>query len=199
LKLAEAKRFTIEADAIGGTAESYPRASTIRYRFPARQDMPPVTLTWYDGGRRPPRPEELPDTREFLASNGTLFVGEKGKLTFGAITAGTHPGQSGPRFIPEGMRHSYRPPKRTIPRVKGKGRWVKASRHEEEWLRACKGGRPACSRFEVAGPLAEMVLLGNVALLADGPIEYDRTAMRIVNPSGLNRYLRRERRKGWEL
>ncbi|MFP4057605.1 MAG: Gfo/Idh/MocA family protein [Candidatus Brocadiia bacterium] len=199
LKLAEAPTFTVEADSEGGTAESYPRAATVRYRFPARGQMPPVTLVWYDGGRRPPRPEELPDTRQFLGSNGTIFVGEKGKLTFGALTAGTHPGQAGPRFIPESLRGSYRPAKKTIPRVKGKGRWVKGSRHEEEWLRACKGGRPACSRFQVAGPLTEMALLGNVALACGKPIEYDRQTLRVVNEPAANELLRRDYRPGWKL
>ena len=199
LKLAEAATFTVEPDSTGLTADSYPRASTVRYHFGARGDMPPVTLTWYDGGRRPPRPEELPDTRQFIGSNGTIFVGEKGKLTFGALTAGTSPGQAGPRFIPESLAQSYRPPKQTIPRLKGKRQWGKASRHEEDWIRACKGGTPACSRFEIAGPLTEMALLGNVALLWGQAIEWDRNNMNIVNASDANRYLRRKYRRGWAL
>jgi predicted dehydrogenase len=118
LKLGQAATLTVEADSVGGTAESYPHSSTVRYRFPARGDMSPVTLVWCDGGRRPPRPAEFPDTREFLGSNGTIFVGEKGMLTFGALTAGTGPGQAGPRFIPESLRQSFKPPKPTIPRAR---------------------------------------------------------------------------------
>ncbi len=199
LKLAEAPTFTVEAASSGLTAESYPEAATITYRFPARGDMPPVTLTWYDGGRRPPRPPELPATRRFVGSNGTIFTGEKGKLTFGAITAGTNPGQAGPRFIPESLRQSYRPPKPSIPRVRSTGRWVESSRHIADWLRACKGGRPACSRFDIAGPLTEMVLLGNVAILAGKPITWNREAMKIANDAEANGYLRRPYRKGWQL
>ncbi|MGB2819509.1 MAG: Gfo/Idh/MocA family oxidoreductase, partial [Phycisphaerae bacterium] len=199
LKLAEATTVTVEADSAGGTAESYPRAATVRYRFGARGDMPPVTLTWYDGGRRPPRPKELPDTREFLGSNGTIFVGDKGKLTFGAITAGTNPGQAGPRFIPESLGQSYSRPRQTIPRVKGGDQWIQSSRHVYDWLRACKGGRPACSRFEIAGPLTEIVLLGNVALLSGKPIEWDPKKMKVVNEPEANRYVRRPRRSGWDL
>lgn len=199
LKLADAATFTIEADSTGLTAESYPKASTVRYRFSARGDMPPVTLTWYDGGRRPPRPEEMPDTREFIGSNGTIFIGEKGKLTFGALTAGTTPGQAGPRFIPESLAQSYRRPKATIPRLKGKRKWGKASRHEDDWIRACKGGPAACSRFEIAGALTEMVLLGNVALLCGQSIEWDRKSAKIVNESDANKYLRRRYRRGWTL
>ena len=197
LKLADAATVTVEADSIGGTAESYPRASTIRYRFPARADMPPVTLVWNDGGRRPPRPKELPDTREFIGSNGTVFIGKKGMLTFGALTAGTGPGQAGPRFIPESLRQSFEPPKPTIPRIRAKDRWF--GRHVQEWIRACKGGPAACSRFEISGPLAEIVLLGNVALLSGKSIEWDRATMKIVNQPAANRYIHREYRDGWTL
>ena len=199
LKLGQAETFTVEADSAGLAAEGYPKAATVRYRFPARGDMPPVTLVWYDGGRRPPRPKEMPKTREFVGSNGTIFVGEKGKLTFGALTAGTNPGQAGPRFIPESLHRSFQRPKQTIPRIKGRGRWVKASRHSEDWLRACKGGRPACSRFEIAGPLTEIALLGNVAVLAGKTIEWDRTKLKIVNEPEANQYIRRRYRSGWVL
>jgi hypothetical protein len=199
LRLADAANFTVEAETTGLTAKSYPQASTVRYSFPARGDMPPVTLNWYDGGRRPPRPEEMPDTREFIGSNGTIFVGDKGKLTFGALTAGTSAGQAGPRFIPESLGQSYRPPKKTIPRIKEKRTWGKLRRHEEEWIRECKGGSPACSRFEIAGPLTEMVLLGNVALLSGARIQWDSKNAKIVNESDPNKYLRRKYRQGWAL
>ncbi len=197
LKLAEAETFTVEADSVGRTAESYPRASTVRYRFPARGDMPPVTLVWNDGGRRPPRPKEFPETREFLGSNGTIFIGEKGMLTFGALTAGTGPGQAGPRFIPESLRQSFEPPKATIPRIQSSDRWM--GRHIEDWIAACKGGRPACSRFEVSGALTEMVLLGNVALLSGKPIEWQRRTMKIAGDPAAGQYVRREYRAGWNL
>jgi predicted dehydrogenase len=199
LKLAEASTFSVEAKSTGGTAESFPPASSVRYRFPARGGMPPVTLHWHDGGRRPPRPKEWPPTREFLGSNGTIFVGEKGLLTFGALTAGTNPGQAGPRFIPESLRKSYSPPRRTIPRIRAEGKWVESSRHIADWLRACKGGKPACSRFEIAGPLTEIVLLGNVALACGKPIQWDRKEMKATGDSKANELLRRSYRKGWSL
>ncbi len=199
LRLAEAAKFTVEAETLGLTAKSYPRASTVRYSFGARGDTPPVTLNWYDGGRRPPRPEEMPDTREFIGSNGTIFVGDKGKLTFGALTAGTSAGQAGPRFIPESLAWSYRPVKQTIPRVPEKRTWGKLRRHEEEWIRACKGGRPACSRFEIAGPLTEMVLLGNISIMSGQAIEWDSKNLKITNSPDANRLVRRKYRRGWTL
>ena len=189
----------MEPDAEGLTDEAWPAASTIRYRFGPRGDLPPVTVTWYDGGRRPPLPDEMPETREFIGSAGTIFVGEKGRLTYGGATAGTHPGQAGPRFIPESLGWSYKKPKRTIPRVKGKGRWVESSRHIQEWVAACKGGRPACARFEVTGPLAEIVLLGNAALAAGEAITYEPDTMKVTGSPKGDALLRRPYRKGWTL
>src|SRR4030042_5473 len=43
--------------------ETYPVASAVHYQFPARGDMPPVKLTWYDGGMRPPPPDGREDDR----------------------------------------------------------------------------------------------------------------------------------------
>ena len=196
LKLAEADSFTVDADSVGRTTEGYPLSSTVRYQFPARADMPPVALTWYDGGRQPERPKDFPDTREFLGSNGTIFVGDRGMLTFGALTAGTGPGQAGPRFIPESLQQSFNPPKATIPRIESSGRWT--GRQTSDWLTACKGGRPACSRFEISGPFSEMVLLGNVALAADNPIQWNKSEMTVAGHPA-DHLIRREYRKGWGL
>lgn len=125
-------------------------------------------------------------------------MGDKGKMVFGAPTAGTNPGQAGPIFIPESLRQSYQPPEKTIPRVKGKIRWGKPSRHEDDWIRACKdSSKRACSRFEISGPLTEMVLLGNVALFSGKPIEWNRNKMKIVNEHDANQYLRRKYRSGY--
>ena len=34
----------------------FPRSTIVRYKFPAREDMPEVNLTWWDGGMMPARP-----------------------------------------------------------------------------------------------------------------------------------------------
>lgn len=199
LRLGEARAFTIEAESVGGSEALHPRRSTVRYRFPARGDQAPVTVTWYDGGCRPPRPAGWPDTRELLGSGGTLLVGDEGTLVFGAATAGTNPGQAGPRFVPESRRASYRPPRRSIPRIRGEGQWVEPHRHVQDWLRACRGERPACSRFEVSGPLTEIVLLGNVALASGRRIEWDAPSMAVKGDPDAQRRIRREYRAGWSL
>jgi hypothetical protein len=88
------------------------------------------------------------------------------------------------------MRDFQRPAK-TIPRVDGD--------HQQNWIEACKGGRPACSNFEYSGPLTEVVLLGNLAIRAQGPLIWDGPGMRVSNNDSANQYVQREYRKGWNL
>ena len=165
--------------------ETYPRASIVRYRFPARGAQPPLEVTWYDGGLMPERPRELEETRRMGNTfGGLLFIGDRGKMMCGAH------GATGLRIIPESKMKAYeRPPKR-LPRSKG---------HHEEWVEACKGGAKPGSSFDYAGPLTESVLLGNVALRAQERIQFDPARMEITNAPEANVWLRREYREGWSL
>jgi len=163
--------------------ETYPLSSKIHYEFPARGDMPPVKVVWYDGGMRPPRPEELEDGRQ-VGSNGKLFIGDKGKML-------------SERIIPESKMKEYGKPPEMIPRSPG---------HHVEWIQACKGGKPAGSNFDHAGPLAEAVLLGNVALRPELKEKMNRTKLlwdgpnfKITNVPEANKFLRRDYRDGWTL
>jgi predicted dehydrogenase len=163
--------------------ETYPVASMVRYQFPERAGFPPVKLTWYDGGMRPPRPEELEDGQR-LGTGGTLFIGDKGKML-------------GYRLIPNSRMKEYKKPPQMIDRSPG---------HFVEWIEACKGGKPAGSNFDHAGPLAEVVLLGNIALRPElrekmnrTKLHWDGSEMKITNILEANEFLRREYRKGWTL
>ena len=197
LELGRAKSFSVEAESTGVNEETYPQASTIRYRFPARGDLEPVTITWHDGGRRPSPPEGLPYLRE-VGSNGIVFLGRQHTMMFGPTVFGTTPGQVGPRTIPEFARIESKRAYKRIPPVK-EGTWTKGNRHVQEWIAACKAGAQPCANFEQSAPLAEMVLLGNVALLSKTPIEWDSQSMQITNTPEANRFIRREYRKGWSL
>lgn len=157
--------------------ETYPDASIVRYEFPARGQMPAVTLTWYDGGLKPPRPEGLEKERE-LPDGGVIFIGEKGAMMEG-------------RLIPETRMKEYNRPEKTIPRIAGS--------HEENWIRACKGGPAACADFSYSGPLAEAVLLGNVALRTGKRIEWDPVNVRVTNVPEANELVKRPYRQGWTL
>jgi predicted dehydrogenase len=175
---------SVEASTSGVNSETAPLSSVVRYEFPARGDMPPVKLTWYDGGLMPPRPAELEDGRRFGSADDNLYIGDKGKML-------------GHRLIPEAKLKEYKQPPKTLPRSPG---------HHKEWIRACKGGPPAGSNFEASGPMAEVVLLGNIAVRMSQQLYekglklyYDGPNMRITNMPEANNYIRREYRKGWTL
>src|SRR6185436_15409337 len=74
--------LSVEASSTRVNEETYPLASMVTYHFPARGDMPPLKLVWYDGGLRPPRPAELGDDEE-MGAMGAMLIGDKGKLLTG--------------------------------------------------------------------------------------------------------------------
>jgi predicted dehydrogenase len=183
---------SVEASSTRVNAETYPLASTVTYQFPARGDQPPVTITWYDGGIRPPRPAELEPDR-VLGATGHLFVGDQGKILGGRLPSG-RPGYA---LIPESRAREYGDPPRTLPRSVG---------HHQEWIDACKGAAAPGSNFGWAGPLTEAVLLGNVALrpemreeMTTKKLLWDSANLRFTNSDAANAFLKRDYRQGWEL
>jgi predicted dehydrogenase len=158
--------------------ETTARTLTVRYEFPARGDLPPVKLTWYNGGLRPAlfETEKLPDWK-----SGVLFVGSKGML---------QADYSRRALLPEEKFADFQPPEPTIPASIG---------HHEEWIAACKTGSPTTCNFDYSGPLTEAVLLGNVSYRAGSKLEWDAAALAAVNCPEADRYLRRDYREGWKL
>ncbi len=175
---------SVEASSVGKTSETYPNGSIVRFEFPARGEMPPVTLTWWDGGLMPPRPEELEPGRMMGTSGGGgIFIGDSGKLMFGCYS-------NEATLIPQPAMDAYTQPVPSMPRSEG---------HHAEWIAACKGGAPAVSSFDYAGPLTEMILLGCVALKMDRKLEWDGENMVVTNEPEANQYITREYREGWDL
>jgi predicted dehydrogenase len=169
--------------------EMYPRSTIVRYTFPARKNLPAFNLTWWDGGLMPARPAELEVDRKMGDDDGgVLLIGSKATLMAGCYGRG-------PRLIPETKMKDFTPPGKTLERVpNGEGG------HEQDWIRACKGGTPACSNFDYSGPLSEMVLMGNLAVrFPNRMLLWDGAGMRVTNDSEANAYVRREYREGWTL
>jgi predicted dehydrogenase len=181
LKLAQPT--SVEATSCGLNPDTHPLSAIVTYRFPARENLPPLKLTWYEG-TRPPRPSELADEFEWPREGGALFKGTKGMLICGVY------GES-PRLLPESLWKSYQKPAKTIPRVN--------TSHEMDWVRACKTGDPAGSNFEISGPLTETCLLGNIAKHVDARIEWDPVNLKVTNLPEANQYVRTVYRQGWAL
>jgi len=163
---------------------TFPKKSLIRFDFPARGTMPPVKIFWHDGMERQPDFEGVPSS-ELLGDkdvNGSLFIGDKGMLTTGCYGERT-------RLVPAEKMKEYRLPLPVLTRSPG---------HYRDWIRASKGGDPACSNFSVAGPFVQWMLLGVIAMKFEGKLEWDARNMRFTNNSQANQYLRPHFRKGWK-
>jgi predicted dehydrogenase len=196
--------ISVQASSTRVNTETYPLGSMVTYDFPARTEtpqannrhvqglsgkmaggfaMPACKLFWYDGGLRPPRPAGLPQHAE-MGDNGRLLIGDDGFILGNSV-------------YPEARAKEVEHLAKEIPRSKG---------HYEEWLAACKGGEPAGSNFDWAGPLTEAVLLGNVALrsqlredLTLMKLLWDGPSLKFPNSEAANKFLRREYRTGWTL
>ena len=164
--------------------ESAPIASRIKYEFPARENlprlaMPSLTLYWYDGGLQPDRPDDLEDGKSMGDENGgALFIGNKGKISCGLF---------GDNYLmfPEKVRENYSDPEPSMRRIQDgvDGHW-------NDWIRACKESPEnrvdAGSNFEYAGPLAESVVMGNLAIRLQElqkTLLWDGLDMRLTNVS----------------
>ena len=163
--------------------ETFQQWATITFQFPARGEMPPVKLVWYegikDGKRNLPSPELM--FGEQPSNSGLLLKGDKGVLF--------SPSDYGQSFtlFPKKDFEGFKNPEPTIPRLGGNN----DESQKKEWIAACKGGPAAMSNFDYAGLLTEAMLLGNVAIRAGKPIEWDGEKLKIKNAPEAEQYLHR--------
>jgi predicted dehydrogenase len=181
---------SVDATTCGNTKEVHPLSAIVTFQFPARGNLPPVKLTWFEG-TRPPRPAELDDSRKFPAEGGSLIKGSKG-----TIMAGVY-GDS-PRIIPEKKMQEVAP---TIKSLWGNKKQanIHGGAHEQNWIHACKSGTPAVADFAYSAPLTEICLLGNIAQRVDARINWDAANVEVTNLPDANKYIRCAYRKGWSL
>ena len=165
--------------------ETLPVASSVHYECPARGDLPPVTLHWYDGGMIPARPKDLDDDMAMPREDGLILVGDRGTM----MVSGW--GGHSPCLIPMSRMRTYKRPPKTLSRSIG---------HRQEWVKAAKQGTPTASSFAFAGPVTEAVLLGTVCVRVGGRrLLWDSKAMTVANLPEANQYLDYDYRAGWTL
>lgn len=161
---------------------SFPMASSVRFKYPAKGSRPAVDLIWYDGGMRPPVPEELYEDNKELPSEGMMFVGDKGKILAGFNV-------DNPQLIPE-----KRMAGRTIQELPKKDRTLGF----RQFMDAIKAGKQCPGSFREAIGITEAVNLYAVSLRAGRMLKYDAANRKITNVPEANKYLSREYRKGWD-
>ena len=155
---------------------SFPKAGVITWEFPARGDLPPVTMKYYVGpGITYPRPKRLEKGRSASFMNsGAVIVGEKA-----SICSGSH--SQSPRIFPEAAMQATAKP----PAVSERN---KASSHTGNWTRAILDGGKAMSNFAYACPFTETLILGDVALTNPGrKLLWDSEKMEITNDKEANK------------
>lgn len=179
---------SVEASSTRVNTETYPLGAMITFHFPARGNMAPVKLVWYDGGLRPPRPAAIQDG-VVMGTNGLLLVGDDDAVLMSDWNTW--------RIFPDERAKQYGAPPKKLARSAG---------HHLEWIEACKGGPVAGSNFDWAGPMTEAILLGNVALraqlreeLTTIRLDWDAAKMSFTNNENANQFLRREYRTGWNV
>jgi len=208
----------------------WPESAQLRYEFPERGGMPPVTVNVYmnlrgdvpypagmtpeeplfpvpnnlaergryappDPGVRgerlaapaaPKRPDKAgqPVDRTKRPGNGSLFVGDRGSMATVARGEGVW-------LLPAARWAEYVLPPQILPR---------SVNHQQDWVRAVKGGVPGCSNFDIAVPYIEWLILGAAALRVPNiKLLWDARKMQFTNSMEANQYLRPNIRKGWEL
>jgi predicted dehydrogenase len=175
---------SVAATTLGGNEETHPLAATVTYLFPARDEMPPLKLNWYEG-IEPPWPSALEAGRSLPKEGGVIFKGDKGSIMCGVY------GDS-PRLIPESAMQAYKGTEKILPRVEGK--------HEQDWAYHCKQGTQPLANFEYSAALTELTLLGNIAKRFPGQLLlWDGPNMSITNLPEANQWVKRPYRQGWVL
>jgi hypothetical protein len=169
---------SVEAEGEPRSDESYPHWLIARWEHPAAGDRPGLTLTWYDGVKRPPSPEGEDLQRWGI---GVMFVGAQGTLVadYGRLV-----------LLPKDKYKDFQPPPQTIPPSVG---------HYQEWLLGCKTGSPTLCNFDYSGKLVEHNLLGAVAFRVQKKLQWDAARGKATNCPEADQFIRPPYREGWVL
>lgn len=186
LKLGQAKQFNVEClQQKGGSTEMFPQNNHICWEFAARGDMPAVKVNSYDN-QWPEFVLELQRKYGEKWGGGTIYVGDKGIMYTG--TSGDNP-----HILDKDKHAAFGKPPEKIAR----------SKHgcKGDLLAACKGGEPPSGNFDYAGPFTEFVLTGVLASRAGAgkKLEWDVEKLACTNLAEINRWVKRDYRKGWEV
>jgi len=193
LKLQETYPTSVYAESAIVSPETYPSWATVNYEFPARGDMPPVKVTWYEGHKGKLHnwpPLELIEG-EKVADSGSIMVGEKGVLYSPSDYGSSY------TLLPKNKFKNYEKPPHKLPRNGGDDQGMK-----NEWAAAIHANDPkiALSNFNYSAKLTEFILLGNVAIRCGfRKLDWDGEKMQVTNFPEANQFISRKYRKGYSI
>jgi predicted dehydrogenase len=172
-------KYPTKVEAGGDPVDSLrsPKSMRSTFEFPAADGGKPIVLHWDQAKNGPEilQKYDLP-----LKGNNNLFIGEEGMLLCGFSKLALYP---------EAKFESFLPPAKSIPDSPG---------FYTEFVTACKGGKAATCNFEYSGPLAETVLLANLAYRTSSKFDWDAANLKPSDEAALN-MIREPYRKGWEV
>lgn len=164
---------------------SFPMASMVRFKYPANGSRGPVDLCWYDGGMRPPIPEELFSQNKELPQEGMMFIGSEGKILAGFNV-------QNPQIIAGKKMDTPKAGDDKRDQV------AQTSAALPLFVEACKTGKQYPGNFAEAEYLTEAVNLYATGLRSNKLLQYDAANIKITNVADANKYLSRSYRSGWE-
>lgn len=162
---------------------SFPYASSVRFKYPAKGNRKAVDLIWYDGGMKPPVPEEFYKEDKEFPREGMMFVGEKGIIMSSDFRVRDP-------FILSGDIKLAKEVSAAQGDIKRGG--------IEKFIEGVKNNSQIQGSFRQAGGITEAVNLYGVALRAGKTLKYDADQMMLLNDREANKYLDREYRTGWK-
>lgn len=181
----------VEAKTSGHNQETFPGWSLVTYEFPQRGSRAPLQTFWYDGGKRPDK-LITPEMINFVAEQHPDVEDPQTKMRSGVLIIG----DKGQMFSPHDYGALWKIFGTETPDVE----FEESPGHFVEWVDAIEGGPEAVSNFPGhAGPLTEMILLGNLAVWTGGRVEWDAQNMRVTNDSSLDSLVRPTYRDGYVL
>jgi predicted dehydrogenase len=199
---------SVVATTSGHNKQSYPGASKIVFEFPQIGDRGAIKMVWYDGGNKPPA-ELLPPREAFIGDDGKQMIADDNRyrnmLNTGALVVGDKGSLLSPADYGSDSRHTgiwangeyHLQSNIKDPAVE----YVTSPGHFKEWVEAIKNGTQSVSNFpNYAGPLTETILLGNLAVWADGKkIEWDAKNLIAKNAPEVAHIVKPEYRDGYTL
>ena len=167
---------TIQVESAPVSAESAPEWSIVRFEFSqAQHARQPLTVTWYDGGKRPSA-EAIGVRRP--PPHGTMLIGERGRL-----------------FIPQlGKKPIVLMDDKSTPKIDVEP----GLDHHRDWIAACKANTTPRFPFSKAEPIVTTCLLGNIALRIGTQLQWNAQKKAFDDNATANALLDRRYRQGWE-
>ena len=167
----------------------------VKWEFAARENMPAVTVNWYDGNTRPKEyrfiQEELNQVDNDGWARATMFIGTEGILVaqFYPTRWKLFPLKKGSRKY---SKYNYKKRPKTLPDSKG---------HYQEFATGIKANDPRIPQcgFDYSGPLSETVLLAIAAYRTGKKLEWDPRHLKAIGTPEADKFLQGEYRDGWKL